>query len=66
MSSISNATSQLYPYTLAHRLIQQNAQRNNFDFMGKGDWFTTSYVGLNLAIPIFDGFARVQEFPDQG
>lgn len=36
----------------------KNAQRNNFDFMGKGDWFTTSYVGLNLAIPIFDGFAR--------
>ncbi len=36
----------------------KNAQRNKFDFMGKGDWFTTSYVGLNLAIPIFDGFAR--------
>ncbi|MCK9401997.1 MAG: TolC family protein [Chitinophagaceae bacterium] len=36
----------------------KNAQRNKFDFFGKGDWFTTSYVGLNLAIPIFDGFAR--------
>ncbi len=36
----------------------KNAQRNKFDFFGKGDWFTTSYVGLNLSIPIFDGFAR--------
>ena len=36
----------------------KNAQRNTFDFFGKGDWFTTSYVGLNLSIPIFDGFSR--------
>lgn len=36
----------------------KNAQRNKFDFLGKGDWFTTSYVGVNLAVPIFDGFAR--------
>lgn len=36
----------------------KNAQRNNFDFLGKGDWFTTSYIGFNMSIPIFDGFAR--------
>ena len=36
----------------------KNAQRNKFDFLGKGDWFTTSYLGLNLSVPIFDGFAR--------
>ncbi|SDX58238.1 Outer membrane protein TolC [Hydrobacter penzbergensis] len=36
----------------------KNAQRNEFDFFGKGDWFTTSYVGLNISIPIFDGFAK--------
>ncbi len=36
----------------------KNAQRNKFDFFGKGDWFTTSYVGLNLSVPIFDGFSR--------
>lgn len=34
------------------------AQRTKFDIFGKGDWFTTSYVGLNLSIPIFDGFAK--------
>ncbi len=36
----------------------KNAQRNTFSFFGKGDWFTNSYVGINLAIPIFDGFAK--------
>jgi outer membrane protein TolC len=40
------------------------AQRNQFSFFGKGDWFTTSYIGLNISVPIFNGFAkdaRVQE-----
>jgi outer membrane protein TolC len=36
----------------------KNAQRNTFSFFQKGDWFTTSYIGVNLNIPIFDGFAR--------
>ncbi|MEN9685786.1 MAG: hypothetical protein RLZZ28_1572 [Bacteroidota bacterium] len=36
----------------------KNAQRNTFDLLGKGDWFTTSYLGFNLAVPIFDGLAR--------
>ncbi|HRH60336.1 MAG TPA: TolC family protein, partial [Chitinophagaceae bacterium] len=33
------------------------AQRNEFSFLGKGDWFSSSYVGLNINIPIFKGFA---------
>ncbi|MEO8116946.1 MAG: TolC family protein [Bacteroidota bacterium] len=36
----------------------KSAQRNNFDFFGKGEWFTSSYIGLNINIPIFDGFAK--------
>ncbi len=36
----------------------KNAQRNKFDFFGKGDWFTVSSVGLNVAVPIFSGFAK--------
>jgi outer membrane protein TolC len=36
----------------------KNAQRNQFDFFKGGDWFTTSFVGLNISVPIFDGFAR--------
>lgn len=36
----------------------KNAQRNKFDFFGKGTWFTSSLVGAKLSIPIFQGFAR--------
>ena len=35
----------------------KQAQRDKFDFFGKGDWITSSYVGLNLKVPIFNGFA---------
>ena len=35
----------------------KQAQRYEFDFFGKGDWFTSSYVGLQLKVPIFNGFA---------
>lgn len=34
----------------------KTAQRNEFDFFKKGDWFTTSYIGLRLNVPIFNGF----------
>ena len=36
----------------------KNAQRKQFDFFGKGDWFTTSFVGLNVSVPIFSGFSK--------
>jgi outer membrane protein len=37
----------------------RNAQRNSFDFFKGGrDWFTITYVGLNISVPIFDGFAK--------
>lgn len=34
----------------------KNAQRNKWNFFGKGDWFTISSVNLNVNIPIFNGF----------
>lgn len=34
----------------------KNAQRNQWTFAGKGDWFTISSVNLNIAVPIFNGF----------
>ena len=37
---------------------QKNAQRQSFNFFNKGDWYTSSWIGLKLAVPIFDGFAR--------
>lgn len=34
----------------------KNAQRDKWDFFGKGDWFTISNINLNISIPIFNGF----------
>jgi len=35
------------------------AQRQQFNFFkGSEDWFTTAYIGLQINIPIFDGFAK--------
>jgi outer membrane protein TolC len=35
------------------------AQREKFTFFkGNQDWFTTAYIGLQINVPIFDGFAR--------
>jgi outer membrane protein len=36
----------------------KNAQRNKFDFFGKGDWFGISAFTLNMNIPIFNGFSN--------
>lgn len=36
----------------------KNAQRNAFDFFGKGPWFTSSLIGVKISVPIFDGFAK--------
>ncbi len=37
---------------------QKQALRNKYTFFEKGDWYTTSYVGLNISVPIFTGFSR--------
>lgn len=35
-----------------------NAQRSQFNFFNGERWFNTAPVGLNISMPIFDGFAR--------
>lgn len=35
----------------------KSAQRNNFDFFGKGDWYNISAISVGMSIPIFHGFA---------
>lgn len=35
----------------------KQAQRDKFDFFGKGEWFTSSYVGIQMKLPIFNGFS---------
>ena len=34
------------------------AQRNEFDFFKAKKWYPSSLIGLNVSVPIFDGFAR--------
>jgi outer membrane protein TolC len=36
----------------------KNAYRDKFNFFGKGDWYSAWNIGLNISIPIFDGFSR--------
>lgn len=36
----------------------QNQYANDFDLAKKNSWFPSSYVGLNINIPIFDGFYK--------
>ena len=36
----------------------KQALRNKYTFFEKGDWFTSSYVGLNINMPIFSGFSK--------
>jgi outer membrane protein len=44
------------PTITLNALYAKNAQRNQWNFLGKGDWFTISNVNLNINIPIFNGF----------
>ena len=37
----------------------KNAQRSKFDFLEGGNWFTTSFVNLNISLPIFNGGATM-------
>lgn len=36
----------------------KNAFRDKFNFFGRGDWYTAWNIGLNINVPIFDGFSR--------
>ncbi len=46
------------PTVAAFGSYSKNAQRQKFNFFNKGDWFTTSVVGIKIAVPIFDGFRK--------
>jgi outer membrane protein len=34
------------------------SQSNKFNFFGDAKWFPASSIGVNISVPIFDGFAR--------
>ena len=46
------------PTVAAFGSYSKNAQRQKFNFFNKGDWFTSSVVGIKIAVPIFDGFRK--------
>jgi len=46
------------PTVTMNGAFTKQAQRTKFTFFEKGDWFTTSFIGLNINIPIFDGFNK--------
>jgi outer membrane protein len=45
------------PSIAAFGSYSKNAQRQQFDIF-RGEWFTTSVVGVKISVPIFDGNAR--------
>ncbi len=47
-----------YPSIVAFGTYSKNAQRGEFTFFDKGDWYTTSLIGVKMSIPLFDGNAR--------
>lgn len=36
----------------------QNQYVNDFDLAKKNSWFPSSYIGLNISVPLFDGFYK--------
>lgn len=46
------------PSFIAFGSYAKNAQRYKYDFFNDGDWFTSSYIGVKLSVPIFNGFAK--------
>jgi outer membrane protein len=49
---------QYIPTVSAFWNFSKNAQRQQFDFFGKGDWFSTNLVGVNISLPIWNGGQR--------
>lgn len=48
-----------YPTLSLNGGYMKNAASNTYDLYSKnGTWFTSSYVGLSLNVPIFEGFAK--------
>jgi outer membrane protein len=43
------------PTVAAFGSFSKNAQRNQFDFFGRGDWFSTAVIGFKISVPIYDG-----------
>jgi outer membrane protein TolC len=48
-----------YPTLSLNAAYQKNAYNNTYDFFSKsGNWYSTSYAGISLKVPIFSGFEK--------
>ncbi|MES1226980.1 MAG: TolC family protein, partial [Bacteroidota bacterium] len=48
-----------YPTVSLNGTFQKNALANTYNFFSKdGTWYTTSYAGLTINVPIFSGFSK--------
>jgi len=48
-----------YPTASINGAFQKNASANTYNFFSKdGTWYTSSYAGLTINVPIFSGFAK--------
>jgi outer membrane protein TolC len=48
-----------YPTLNLTAAYQKNAYNNTYDFFSKsGNWYSTSYAGVSLKVPIFSGFQK--------
>jgi outer membrane protein TolC len=48
-----------FPTLSLNGAFQKNAYNNTYDFFSKsGNWYSTSYAGLSLKVPIFSGFSK--------
>jgi outer membrane protein TolC len=56
--NIKRYKSSYLPTANLNSTFSKEAFRGQFDFIGKGDWYSVWTVGLTINVPIFDGFAR--------
>ncbi|MDH7463459.1 TolC family protein [Chitinophagaceae bacterium 26-R-25] len=47
-----------FPTANLSSTFSKNAYRDQFNIFKKGDWYTGWNIGVNVSVPIFDGFAK--------
>ena len=47
-----------YPTLSLDGNYSRSGQGNEFNVFSKGQWFTSAYAGINLNVPIFNGFQK--------
>ncbi len=56
--TVKNERSSAYPKVYGFVAHQQNAFRRQFDLFGRGEWYPTTLIGVNVQVPIFSGGVR--------